>query len=145
AGHHLSAFDTADPPAIGVVDVTSAHSSARFTVVMMDPDAPDPENPVNAEYLHWLLTDLPANRKPEVGAGVSVVAYTGPAPPVGTHRYVLLAYRQPESAQPFLTPEHQQEVLAQGRKRFSHAAFAAAHGLGAPAAATYFQVAASEG
>ncbi|KAJ8486702.1 hypothetical protein OPV22_019187 [Ensete ventricosum] len=31
-----------------------------YTLVMMDPDAPSPSNPTLREYLHWMMTDIPA-------------------------------------------------------------------------------------
>nr|GMC70742.1 protein HEADING DATE 3A-like [Ipomoea batatas] len=31
-----------------------------YTLVMVDPDAPSPSNPNLREYLHWLVTDIPA-------------------------------------------------------------------------------------
>ncbi|RDX81536.1 Protein FLOWERING LOCUS T, partial [Mucuna pruriens] len=31
-----------------------------YTLVLVDPDAPSPSNPNCREYLHWLVTDIPA-------------------------------------------------------------------------------------
>ncbi|KAG4378200.1 hypothetical protein GLYMA_18G298900v4 [Glycine max] len=31
-----------------------------YTLVMVDPDAPSPGNPTQREYLHWLITNIPA-------------------------------------------------------------------------------------
>ncbi|XP_027185458.1 protein HEADING DATE 3A-like isoform X2 [Coffea eugenioides] len=31
-----------------------------YTLVMVDPDAPSPSDPNLREYLHWLVTDIPA-------------------------------------------------------------------------------------
>ncbi|XP_073221804.1 protein VERNALIZATION 3 isoform X4 [Cicer arietinum] len=31
-----------------------------YTLVLVDPDSPSPSNPTFREYLHWLVTDIPA-------------------------------------------------------------------------------------
>ncbi|KAM0056734.1 putative phosphatidylethanolamine-binding protein [Helianthus debilis subsp. tardiflorus] len=41
--------------AIGGDDLRAFH-----TLVMVDPDAPSPSDPDLREYLHWLVTDIPA-------------------------------------------------------------------------------------
>lgn len=64
-----------------------------FTIVMCDPDAPSREHPTNAEWLHWLVVNVPGG---DVSKGHVLAEYHGPAPPAGTgdHRYVLLVYKQ---------------------------------------------------
>ncbi|KAG5184326.1 phosphatidylethanolamine-binding protein [Tribonema minus] len=149
AGDHLTASHTKGEPAVSIeVDKPDA-SASRFTVVMVDPDAPSPDNPIFAEFLHWIAVDVPANQalqkvKGGGGGGGEVVDYMGPAPPKGVHRYVFLAYRQPHGTEPFLDAHAQKQLQSRGRKKFSHAAFAQERGLGAPAAATYFCTAASD-
>ncbi len=74
-------------------------STQSFALIVDDPDAPDPLNP-KMTYVHWVLFNIPPNvtNLPE---GVSVLpngtreglndqkktGYTGPCPPIGTHRY----------------------------------------------------------
>ncbi|XP_051121472.1 protein FLOWERING LOCUS T-like isoform X2 [Andrographis paniculata] len=38
-----------------------------YTLVMVDPDAPSPSNPSLREYLHWLVTDIPATTSATFG------------------------------------------------------------------------------
>ncbi|KAL6592711.1 hypothetical protein ACP70R_001872 [Stipagrostis hirtigluma subsp. patula] len=103
-----------------------------FTLVMTDPDAPSPSEPTMREWLHWLVVNIPGGTDPSQGE--EVVPYMGPRPPVGIHRYVLVAYQQKARvAAP--APGAQAESA---RARFSTRAFADRHDLGLPVAAMYF-------
>jgi phosphatidylethanolamine-binding protein (PEBP) family uncharacterized protein len=31
----------------------------RYTLLMVDPDAPSPDNPAMREWLHWIVTNIP--------------------------------------------------------------------------------------
>jgi hypothetical protein len=71
-----------------------------FALVIDDPDAPDPAHPKRT-WVHWVVSKIPAELSSlEEGAatalpsGVDVgtndwgnVAYGGPCPPIGRHRY----------------------------------------------------------
>ena len=58
-----------------------------------DPDAPDPAAP-KMTWVHWVLYNLP----PEAGSLSEAVQdkdlprYSGPCPPIGTHRYFFKLY-----------------------------------------------------
>ncbi|CAL1370469.1 unnamed protein product [Linum trigynum] len=98
-----------------------------YTLVMVDPDAPSPSDPNLREYLHWLVTDIPAT----TGAtfGQEVVCYESPRPWVGIHRFVFVLFRQ----------LGRQTVYAPGwRQNFNTRDFAELYNLGLPAAAVYF-------
>nr|XP_019707288.1 protein HEADING DATE 3A isoform X1 [Elaeis guineensis]XP_029121663.1 protein HEADING DATE 3A isoform X1 [Elaeis guineensis] len=41
------------------VDVGGNDLRTSYTLVMVDPDAPNPSDPSLREYLHWLVTDIP--------------------------------------------------------------------------------------
>ncbi|XP_059665637.1 protein VERNALIZATION 3-like isoform X3 [Cornus florida] len=47
------------------VDIGGDDLRTFYTLVMVDPDAPSPSDPNLREYLHWLVTDIPAT----TGAG----------------------------------------------------------------------------
>ncbi|CAN1162631.1 Protein HEADING DATE 3A [Linum perenne] len=42
------------------VDIGGDDLRTFYTLVMVDPDAPSPSDPSLREYLHWLVTDIPA-------------------------------------------------------------------------------------
>jgi hypothetical protein len=39
----------------------------KYTLVMVDPDAPSPSNPTLRNVLHWLVTDIPGSTSPSQG------------------------------------------------------------------------------
>jgi len=71
--------------------------TVTYALIMDDPDAPA------GTWVHWVLFNLPADRKqlpedvsPEVGTGGNSswdrTGYGGPCPPSGQHRYVFKLY-----------------------------------------------------
>ncbi|XP_054804939.1 protein FLOWERING LOCUS T-like isoform X2 [Prosopis cineraria] len=60
-GLELKPSHVASPPR---VDVGGDDLRTFFTLIMVDPDAPNPSNPSMREYLHWLVTDIPATTGP---------------------------------------------------------------------------------
>ncbi|XP_016504030.1 protein FLOWERING LOCUS T [Nicotiana tabacum] len=98
-----------------------------YTLVMVDPDAPTPSNPHQKEYLHWLVTDIPATTG--VSFGNEVVSYECPRPTMGIHRLVLVLFRQ----------SRRESVYApESRENFNTRDFAKHYNLGLPVAALYF-------
>lgn len=74
--------------------VTYDAALGKCTLVMVDPDAPAPKGDGQTPgslgpVLHWLVTDCTGGR---VEGGQ--VAYAGPAPPFGTHRYIQVLFQQ---------------------------------------------------
>ncbi|KAH9672103.1 ZCN15 [Citrus sinensis] len=98
-----------------------------YTLVMVDPDAPSPSDPSLREYLHWLVTDIPATTGASFGQ--DIVNYESPRPTMGIHRFVFVLFRQ----------LGRQTVYAPGwRQNFSTRDFAELYNLGPPVAAVYF-------
>ncbi|KAJ8615800.1 hypothetical protein MRB53_035172 [Persea americana] len=98
-----------------------------YTMVMVDPDAPSPSQPDLREYLHWLVTDIPATTGATFGR--EIVCYESPRPLAGIHRFVLLLFQQ----------LGRQTVYAPGwRQNFNTRDFAELYNLGLPVAAIYF-------
>ncbi|KAI6684313.1 hypothetical protein NL676_030226 [Syzygium grande] len=98
-----------------------------YTLVMVDPDAPSPSDPNLREYLHWLVTDIPATTGASFGQ--EIVCYESPRPTMGIHRFVFVLFRQ----------LGRQTVYAPGwRQNFNTRDFAELYNLGSPVAALYF-------
>nr|ADV18466.1 FT [Eutrema japonicum] len=98
-----------------------------YTLVMVDPDVPSPSNPHLREYLHWLVTDIPATTGTNFGN--EIVSYESPRPTSGIHRIVLVLFRQ----------LGRQTVYEPGwRQHFNTREFAAIYNLGLPVAAVFF-------
>lgn len=78
--------------------------AVSLVLIVDDPDAPDPASP-RMTWVHWLLTDMPANTTglreavqqlpPATSPGVNDfkrTSYGGPCPPIGRHRYFFKLY-----------------------------------------------------
>ncbi|KAB1203448.1 hypothetical protein CJ030_MR8G026778 [Morella rubra] len=109
------------------VDIGGEDLRTFYTLLMVDPDAPSPSDPSLREYLHWLVTDIPATTGTSFGQ--EVVCYESPRPVVGIHRFVFVLFRQ----------MGRQTVYAPGwRQNFNTKDFAELYNLGLPVAAHYF-------
>ncbi|ONM18160.1 phosphatidylethanolamine-binding protein21 [Zea mays] len=58
SGMELRAQAVSDRPR---VEIGGEDYRDAYTLVMVDPDAPNPSNPTLREYLHWMVTDIPAS------------------------------------------------------------------------------------
>ncbi|KAJ0972317.1 hypothetical protein J5N97_020276 [Dioscorea zingiberensis] len=103
------------------------NNTSLYTLVMVDPDAPSPNNPTQQEYLHWLVTDIPESA--DISFGNEIVSYESPSPSAGIHRIVFVLFQQ----------KVQQTVHVPGwRQNFNTRDFTAFYNLGPPAAVLYF-------
>nr|QVX19914.1 mother of FT [Anemia villosa] len=113
-----------------------------FTLVMVDPDAPSPSEPTMREWLHWIVTDIPATQGTVISSdgikGNEMVPYEGPRPTVGIHRYVLVLFRQSAGWCWGGVNVMKMQMWARSRHNFCTRLFAAELGLGLPEAALYF-------
>ncbi|RCV16924.1 hypothetical protein SEVIR_3G181300v4 [Setaria viridis] len=74
------------------VDIGGNDMRTFYTLVLIDPDAPNPSHPSLREYLHWMVTDIPETTN--VGFGQELVFYESPEPRSGIHRMVFVLFRQ---------------------------------------------------
>ncbi|XP_059638655.1 protein MOTHER of FT and TFL1-like [Cornus florida] len=123
-GCNIKPSVAANPPRV----VISGHADKLFTLVMTDPDAPSPSEPSMREWVHWIVTDISGNNRPIRGR--EILAYMGPRPPVGIHRYILVLYRQKVALGQIEQPV--------SRANFNTRAFAHRLDLGLPVSTVYF-------
>ncbi|GMH17074.1 hypothetical protein Nepgr_018915 [Nepenthes gracilis] len=120
----------ASPPNV----LIAGHSDTLYTLVMTDPDAPSPSEPSMREWVHWIVTDIPGgnsvSRASEIGAGRELLAYVGPRPPVGIHRFIFVLFEQKQALRSAEQPI--------SRANFSTRLFSRHYGLGLPVATVYF-------
>lgn len=66
-----------------------------YTLLMIDIDAPTKSDPVDADYVHWLTGNIPAN---DMTKATVIVEYLGAFPGNGTgiHNYMFMLYEQPK-------------------------------------------------
>ncbi|KAJ0986448.1 hypothetical protein J5N97_004804 [Dioscorea zingiberensis] len=98
-----------------------------YTLVMVNPDAPNPSNPTQREYLHWLVTDIPAAEG--LDSGRELICYESPNPTSGIHRMVFILFRQLGRDTVFAPLM---------RHHFTTRNFSQQYNLGLPIAAMYF-------
>ena len=115
----------------------TGHPHLFYTLTMLDPDAPRPENPIHANWAHWIRMNLQVHSlAPELTAsGMDALSYQGPAPPAGSgpHRYIFRLRRQLEGRLKRLP-------LLQSRSGLDEAAFVEAYRLGAVEASSQYKV-----
>ncbi|MQM16253.1 hypothetical protein Taro_049208 [Colocasia esculenta] len=110
------------------VHVGDSDFRTLFTLVLVDPDSPNPSNPTKREHLHWLVTNIPGST--DASFGQEIITYESPEPSVGIHRLVFVLFRQSSRQTTAAAPER--------RENFSTRAFAAQNQLGQPAAVVYY-------
>ncbi|KAG6488596.1 protein HEADING DATE 3A-like [Zingiber officinale] len=88
------------------VEIGGDDLSTFYTLVMVDPDAPNPSNPSMREYLHWLVTDIPGTTNANFGR--ENLCYEGPRPALGIHRMVFVLFQQLGRQTVFALPEVRQ-------------------------------------
>ncbi|KAF5362919.1 hypothetical protein D9758_007090 [Tetrapyrgos nigripes] len=138
AGVQLPRNATAGPPTF-TVRGNAGHGP--FVVATVDPDAPTPQDPTEAEIRHFLGSDFFAsggNPAPLTNRTPAISEFLQPTPPAGSdaHRYIFLLFNQPANFD-------QQTVVTSNTSisGFDISAFAKATGLGNPIAGTFMLVA----
>ncbi|KAF3031563.1 hypothetical protein E8E12_001664 [Didymella heteroderae] len=82
--------------------------ASTFTLLLIDPDAPTPDDPKFAYWRHWIVTNIPASSTSSNGSsssdvtgdvkdGKTVTPYLAPGPKdeSGPHRYLFLLFKEP--------------------------------------------------
>lgn len=69
-------------------NVNFNNTGKLYTLLMWDPDVPLEIQP---GFIHWIVTNL---QSPKNISTNEVLAYKGPSPPYGTHRYFFGLYEQ---------------------------------------------------
>ncbi|CAG8959728.1 hypothetical protein HYFRA_00001634 [Hymenoscyphus fraxineus] len=99
-GNFLRTGETLEIPSVTFA-AEATKTGSTYTLIMVDPDAPTPEDPKYAYWRHWVATGLQASSSSSENTDLShtpVTKYFGPGPKdeVATpHRYLFLLYREP--------------------------------------------------
>ncbi|XP_062854723.1 phosphatidylethanolamine-binding protein 4 [Trichomycterus rosablanca] len=118
------------------VRLASANKQKKYTLMMVDPDAPSRTNPTRAYWRHWLLVDIEGSTLVAGKIKGTILSdYTCPTPPqhTGFHRYQFLVYEQPTGQALSLTEE---ELSSLGK--WDPQAFVKKFGLISPVASLQF-------
>ncbi|RUS16661.1 hypothetical protein BC937DRAFT_90948 [Endogone sp. FLAS-F59071] len=122
-GNQLEVGDAAQEPQ---VTFFPDDTSASYTLVMTDPDAPSRINQQFGEWRHWIVTNIPGDN-PSLTAAQLHTPYVPPSPGANTglHRYLFLLYRQTRGTTEFAAMSHERP----DRRKFKSREFAAENGL----------------
>ncbi|XP_065103742.1 phosphatidylethanolamine-binding protein 4 [Paramisgurnus dabryanus] len=118
------------------VQLTGAKKKRKYTLMMVDPDAPSRMNPSLANWRHWVIVGIKGSGLVNGDIrGHELSAYQRPTPPRGTrlHRYQFLVFEQPDGQTPSLTPEEKSSL-----GNWDPQAFVQRFGLTGPVAALQF-------
>lgn len=76
-----------------VVYCPKAQPPYLYSIVLIGPDYPSPNNPMMFGYIHWVVTNIPGSA---VDQGNTVLEYQGPVipPNTGFHRHLFILFRQ---------------------------------------------------
>ena len=72
-----------------VVTLNVRSTSALYTLIMHDPDAPGYDS--TKPRLHWLVINIPGS---DFSSGQQLLGYFPPKPPSGKHKYKFTIYEQ---------------------------------------------------
>ncbi|KAJ7042166.1 PEBP-like protein [Mycena alexandri] len=135
AGIQVPRNDTAGPPTFHVVgDV----GRGPFVVATVDPDAPTPQVPTEAQIRHFLGGNFFNEGGRLVNSTPAISNFLQPTPPAGSdaHRYIFLLFKQ--------SPQFATQTLINSSSSielFNISQFASAVDLGNPIAGTFMRVA----
>ncbi|KAE8827260.1 hypothetical protein PTNB85_08613 [Pyrenophora teres f. teres] len=105
APHHGSiarVSEVKEQPKISICNPPTS-SNLTYTFMMIDPDAPTPDDPKFAYWRHWVVTSIPPSSvtaSPEdiTASGTTLTQYLAPGPKdeSGPHRYLFLLFEEKE-------------------------------------------------
>ncbi|KAK7052589.1 phosphatidylethanolamine-binding protein [Favolaschia claudopus] len=135
AGIQVPRNDTAGPPSFNVVGNVGR---GPFVVATVDPDAPTPQDPTEAQIRHFLGGNFLNEGGKLVNSTPAISEFLQPTPPAGSdaHRYIFLLFDQ--------SPQFATQTLVNSSTSiasFNISQFATAVNLGNPIAGTFMLVA----
>ncbi|KAF1959351.1 phosphatidylethanolamine-binding protein [Byssothecium circinans] len=70
----------------------------EYAFLLIDPDAPTPDDPKFAYWRHWVVSSIPGKGEDVSKSGKTLTEYLGPGPKDDSkpHRYLFLLYREPK-------------------------------------------------
>ncbi|KAI1761779.1 phosphatidylethanolamine-binding protein [Hypoxylon sp. FL1150] len=135
-GAFFRAGECGQTPHISFGPELDAPADASYTFILVDPDAPTPDDPKFAFWRHYVVSGLkpgPSEEEYETsvkGSGGKVLtAYLGPGPKDDSkpHRYLFLLYREPSGFALGKSDVGGEELV--DRRSFKPTEFAEKHGL----------------
>ncbi|KAL4768428.1 phosphatidylethanolamine-binding protein [Aspergillus nidulans var. acristatus] len=97
-GNLFRVSEVKSAPTVSFVKEEQAPESQLYTLFLVDPDAPTPEDPKFAYWRHWVVSGLTASQGINAESAKTLTEYLGPGPKDDSrpHRYLFLLFREPE-------------------------------------------------
>ncbi|KAL4867241.1 hypothetical protein BDV12DRAFT_171754 [Aspergillus spectabilis] len=95
-GNLFRVSEVKSAPSISFEKEADTPDSQIYTLLLVDPDAPTPDDPKFAYWRHWVVSGLKASET--ITDAPALTEYLGPGPKDDSrpHRYLLLLFREPE-------------------------------------------------
>ncbi|KAF1850194.1 PEBP-like protein [Cucurbitaria berberidis CBS 394.84] len=121
-----------EQPIISITSTTPDASAQSFTFLLIDPDAPTPDDPKFSYWRHWVVTNIPSPSSLTsdiIQSGRTLTQYLAPGPKdeSGPHRYLFLLFKEPGGLKLEKADVGGEEFV--DRRSFPAAEFVAKHGL----------------
>ncbi|KAH9939983.1 phosphatidylethanolamine-binding protein [Amylocystis lapponica] len=144
-GVNMTIEQTANEPRFLFTTVDTSLENQTFVLVMIDPDAPTPEDPTLSQILYLLAGDFHSEGNQSTGASLvnstaAIMPFLPPAPPTGSvaQRSIQLLFIQPpgfdENALQYVNVSSSMSA----RQDWNLTAFSQGVGLGSPVAGNFF-------
>ncbi|KAJ4345483.1 uncharacterized protein N0V89_011615 [Didymosphaeria variabile] len=97
SGNLFRVSQVKDAPSVSFTPEFHHSSTTSYTLLLVDPDAPTPDDPKFAYWRHWVVSRIPSS-SPSPSNGTTLTQYLAPGPKDESkpHRYLYLLYREPE-------------------------------------------------
>ncbi|KAK0121676.1 hypothetical protein ONS95_009961 [Cadophora gregata] len=125
-------------PTISFAPEEDKDASTSYTLLLVDPDAPTPEEPKFAFWRHWVVSGLEPSKvvpgsvatEQAVASKAPLTEYLGPGPKDDStpHRYLFLLFREPAGGLSLSKADVGGEEFVD-RRSFKAAEWVAKHGL----------------
>lgn len=127
-GSLVRVSDVKERPNVSFSSNADSASAQSFTFLLIDPDAPTPDDPKFAYWRHWVVTNIPASAQ-DVSEGNTLTQYLAPGPKdeSGPHRYLFLLFKEPTGFSIGKDDVGGEEFV--DRRSFEAKAFVEKHGL----------------
>ncbi|KAL4812431.1 phosphatidylethanolamine-binding protein [Aspergillus spinulosporus] len=97
-GNLFRVSEVKSAPTVSFVKEEQSPESHLYTLLLVDPDAPTPDDPKFAYWRHWVVSGLTASQGISAESAKTLTEYLGPGPKDDSrpHRYLFLLFREPE-------------------------------------------------
>ncbi|KAL4759433.1 YbhB/YbcL family Raf kinase inhibitor-like protein [Aspergillus foveolatus] len=97
-GNLFRVSEVKSAPTVSFVKEEQAPEGQLYTLLLVDPDAPTPDDPKFAYWRHWVVSGLTASQGINAESAKTLTEYLGPGPKDDSrpHRYLFLLFREPE-------------------------------------------------